>query len=110
MAVAHVDQGIADFYYWLLPRSIGAQKQMFPAHVTLARYSDTLDDALWGKYEGEQMEVQYWNRIRNDGIYYWLDAKCDRGMEIRRELGLQAYPPWRNSFHITIGNVKHLLT
>ncbi len=107
MAVANIDQDVANFYYRLLPKSIGAQKQMFQAHVTIVRYEDIADKIIWGEYDGEQVEIHYNNNIKNDGVYYWLDVQCERLRKIREELGLDPYPPWRNRFHITIGNVKH---
>lgn len=98
-----VDQGIADFYRSLIP--IQNNPQRYAAHVSVVR-REAPNMEFWGKYEGKQIEFQYSNEIRNDETYLWLDVECERLQQIRVEMGLPAYPWWRNKYHITLANVK----
>jgi hypothetical protein len=66
-----------------------------------------MDTSTWGDYEGDRVGFEYGSVIVRDETYYWLEVVSPRLMEIRKELGLSAYPPWRNGYHLTIGNVKH---
>ena len=106
-----VDQGIVEYYRHLLPRNINKQK--YDAHISVVR-KETPNADFWGKYEGELIEFQYSPIVRWGTIYYWLDAYCDRLMDIRTELGLSPTtdinrpPDQKRCFHITIGNIKDM--
>lgn len=106
--VLEVDQGIADFYRSLIPKSFMVKPQRHPAHVSVVRHETPRNMAAWGKHIGEQITFDYSPQIVNDETYFWLDVKCARIEEIRIELGLLSHPPWRNLFHITLGNMKGL--
>lgn len=106
-AVLLVDQGIADFYLALVPKSIKLNNQFYPAHVSTVRREIPPKMELWGAHEGEEIPFQYSPIIVHDETYYWLDVNCERLQQIRIELGLPAFPPWRNLYHITIGNCKN---
>lgn len=105
--VLNVDQGIADYYRSLLPKSIKTNPQKHQAHVSVVRgFEMPLYKDMWGIYEGERVEFSYNAEIKNDENYYWLDVQCKRLNEIRIELGLTSYLWYRSSFHLTIGNCK----
>lgn len=106
--VVDVDQGMADFYRWLITRYIPINRQKYPAHISVVRREKPTNIEVWNKYEGHEIEFEYSPEVTHDETYYWLDVKCDRLKEIRMELGLPACTTWRNQFHITIGNIKHL--
>ena len=104
--ILSVDQGITDYYRSLLPKSIRTNPQKHPAHVSVVRREVPPNMDVWMKHEGEAVVFKYYTDIINDETYYWLNVECERLKEIRVELGLKPYPWWRNSYHITIGNVK----
>lgn len=108
-AVLLVDQGIADFYRSLIPKSIPILPQRWPAHVSIVRRQHPKNMEYWRKHENEQIEFEYSPIVTWDETYYWLNVKCLRLEEIRVELGLDRHPPWRNLYHITVGNVKNVL-
>lgn len=107
--VLNVDQQIADFYRSLIPKWFDVNPQKYPAHVSIVRREIPLNMDFWQKYEGQEVEFQYSPRIMEDETYYWLDVQSERLQEIREELGLKRFPPWRNLYHITIGNKKKLV-
>lgn len=78
---------------------------MAPSHVSVVRQFENRDIRYWGKYEGEQIEIEYWLPIYTDSLYCWLDCASKRIEEIRLELGLQAHRIG-GVFHITISNFK----
>jgi len=100
------DQGIADFYLSLVPKSLKVKPQFYPAHVSVVRREEPPNLGAWGLYEGLEVEFEYQPYIANDETYYWLPVQCKRIEEIRTELGLRPYPWWRNGYHLTIGNIK----
>lgn len=101
-----VDQGIADFYKALIPSWMPSNPQRHRAHVSFVRRIVPPDMSAWGKYAGEKTVFWYSNEILKDETYFWLDVHCQRLMDIRVELGLEPYPPRRDSYHLTIANVK----
>lgn len=101
-----VDEGIADFYRSLIPRSVGIQVPRYPPHVSVTRNEQTTTEEPFGRYQGEQIEFEYSNMIVNDELYYWLEVQCPRLTEIRLEFGMNPMPWWDNGYHITVGNVK----
>lgn len=105
-AVLAVDQGIADFYFSLIPKWVRAWPQRHGAHVSVVRREVPPNMDAWGRHEGERVEFEYEDEVSNDETYLWLDVRCPRVAEVRAELGLSPLPPWRNGYHLTIGNVK----
>jgi hypothetical protein len=101
-----VDQAISDYYRALLPKWVVTNRQAFRAHVSVVRRETPPRMEHWGKYEGELVEFRYSNVVEFDETYAWLNVECERLKEVRVELGLDAYPWWRNKYHITIGNFK----
>jgi len=101
-----VDQQIADFYKSLIPKWISVNPQRYPAHVSVVRRETPPNMDVWNKYQGTEIEFEYSQIIVADETYFWLDVFCPRLGEIREEMGLKAFPPWRNLYHITLGNSK----
>lgn len=119
-AILTIDPSIAAYYYSTISKAAKAKRQMFPAHISVIRKETPRDISVWGKYEGEEVEFQYEHNVRQDNVYYWIDAYSTRLEEIRTELGLHNAPlhpatyhtpmpegyPYTKRFHITIGNIK----
>jgi hypothetical protein len=100
------DQDVADFYFSMVPKHVGLKRQAYPAHVSVVRKETPPNMEAWGRHEGELIQFEY-GGIEHDETYYWLAVRAPRLIEIREELGLAPYPPWRNGYHLTIGNLKH---
>ncbi len=66
----------------------------------------------WGKHEGKLIEFEYDSYVRNDKMYYWLNAFSPELEKIRVELGLSIAdkftraPDGSHRFHITVANNK----
>ena len=113
--ILSIDQNISDYYRNLIPKSFYVQPQMKKAHITIVRKGKEKVESreYWGKYSGRILTFSYSPIIQNDNTYFWLDSVSEEVGEIRRELGLSEYRDdtffgglKRNSYHITIGNVK----
>lgn len=105
-AIVNVDQRIVEYYRSLAPPWLNLNPQKYPAHISFVRHQTPTRMEFWERYEGEEVVFRYFSGVVHDETYYWLDVECERLKEIRMELGLPALPPWKNLFHITIGNVK----
>lgn len=113
-AIVEVDQGIVDFYRFLIPKYYYAKPQKYKAHISVVRKETPPNMQCWGKYEGEQIEFHYSNIIHYDNVYFWLNAFCKRLEEIRLELGLPVSSPYTlppagfdKCFHISVANCKN---
>jgi len=108
-----VDQGIQDYYYYLLPKYLDAKKQYHPAHISVVRKETPSVLSAWGKYEGDKLEFRYTSEIFFGNVYCWLNVFCVRLEEVRKELGLPVTseftrPPdgYSKCFHMTVANFK----
>lgn len=103
-----IDPEIIRYYISLLPKYKIIQTQIHSAHITIVRTTKECPRNLskWGNYEGLSVEFQYENIIKEDGLYYWLDAFSDDLNRIRLELGLGRYRLGFDRYHITLGNKK----
>jgi hypothetical protein len=106
--IVSADQELVEYYRALLPRSMPVNQQRHPAHISVIRRVVPHELSSWGKYEGEPVEFEYSNIVEWDERYCWLPVSCPRLEAIRIELGLEARVPWRNGFHMTIGNFKDI--
>jgi hypothetical protein len=91
-------------YQWFIERQFGQalrlNRPIFGTHATIVRHTEDVPNmALWGKYEGMEIDIEYDVVVRNHFGFWSLPVYNDRFQEIRHELGL---PPERD-FHITIG-------
>ena len=84
------------------------QRAGWKEHITVIRNEEPIDNKkyLWQKYDGQEVEFLYSDRIRYDNAFIWLDIECDSLLDIREELGLKREP--KIPFHLTIGNFKCL--
>ena len=97
---------IVTYYRKLVPKSVTLNPTKYDPHITVIRHEIIPDKTQWKKYEGQEVEFQYSSEIDFNEIYWWLPATCTFAENLREELGLPRVPPWRNNFHITIGNLK----
>jgi len=92
-------------------RCFKLQRPYWGAHISVIRNETPPNPNLWRKYDGEKIVFQYGKYIEtnyNDQrwkSFWWLDAQCERALDIREELGLQRNP--HPQFHLTIGNIAN---
>lgn len=91
-------------YQWFVVRQYGQglrlNRPIFGTHVSVVRPEEDVPNmALWGKYEGTQVDIEYDVELRNHFGFWSLPVYSDYFQKIRVELGLQPEP----DFHITIG-------
>ncbi len=106
-----MDQDLSRYYLSLIPKAWDVKPQAYPAHITVVRLGKEDFDAAqpnWGNHEGKLISFTYSPKINTDGTYYWLNCWSSDIGHIRQGLGLKFYREGFNSFHLTIGNVKHL--
>lgn len=105
-----IDQGIADYYRSLIPKSHKFNRQMYDAHISIVRKESPPKMSYWGIYENEEVEFTYHPIVRWDETYYWIDVDPnERFKQIRLELGLSECRSYSGKYHITIGNKKILV-
>ena len=99
------DQGIVDYYAWLLLRygiSVHRGSRWGP-HVSFVKGLEPPDRMAWGVDPGP---VRFWyaNRVRWDnGRHAWLDVWSPDLAAIRARLGFDT--PEKVSFHLTLGRL-----
>ena len=106
------------YYRALMPKSWHVQAPRWKPHVTVVRphKERPKDLRAWGKYQGKKIRFHYDPEIRVDKTYYWINVWCDELADVRKELGLPPKNRWtrppsgdfKECFHSTIGNMKHL--
>ncbi len=99
------DEGIIDYYAWLLRRRgvVVNKGSHWGAHVCFVRGEEPADKTAWGVDPGP-VEFRYSNVVRWDNGYHaWLDVWCPTLTEIRNRLGLKAKA--RTYYHLTIGRL-----
>jgi hypothetical protein len=107
--IIDVHNSIAKYYNWWVGR-LSWKKGSTPyhgAHVTVLNglYQKPAYYANWGKYEGQEIEVEYDSVVyTNDYGYYWLKVYTPWIKKIRNELGLSDTPKWHP--HITVSFVN----
>jgi len=105
--ILKTDEGIIDYYkYWLKTKyDIRFEKTIWGSHISVNRGFTPPKKELWGKYEGEEIEFSYSNRIYLvNQIFFCIDAYSARLEEIRLEMGLMKQP--NHGFHITVGRIN----
>ena len=108
------DQGIADFYFALIPRWLYACRQKHRCHVSVVRKEKAVvKPENWGRHEGEKYAFFYDSDVKTDGVYFWLNVYSKALEDVRLGLGLGLWckrnlvDGFRHTFHMTIGNLKH---
>jgi 2'-5' RNA ligase len=112
--IIDIDADIVNYYRSLIPKSITLNTQKYKPHISVVRKELFCPDKV-KKYDGQLIEFQYSHVIRNDNTYYWLDVFSLTLEQIRTDLGLvnqslYIIPPkeYKHTFHITLGNKKHM--
>lgn len=122
-AVATVDAEIARYYRWWINRELlnitgvegfGLKAPSHAPHITITRgVNDLLEvpreerEALWGKYEGEEVEFTYTPEVRYTGdttgdrkaTHWFVVVNAPKLMQIREEFDIPTN--WR--LHLTVG-------
>ncbi len=123
-AMVLVDREITRYFRWWVDRELlnitgvegfGLNLPSWDAHCSIIRGENDVRgvpprelNELWGKYRNEVVDFEYSLNVRQSGDttswdrpnhYWFVDVRCPRGTEIRKELGL----PRDWNFHITIG-------
>lgn len=103
-----IDQGISDFYRWLIPKYKNVKTQRHRAHITLVRSFEKPNYHFenfkkYSKYK--TIKFFYSPYIYNDDKYYYLNCISPEIENIRTILGLPVFR-FENCYHITLGNTK----
>lgn len=114
-----VDQGLADYYRAMIPKSVDQNKPRWPAHVTVVRCEkeEPVNKDMWLKHNGAAVDFWYDGTVHHGTMYYWLNIYCTFLERVRTELGLPIHsvytlPPevteagFKKTFHCTIANMK----
>jgi hypothetical protein len=104
--LAWLPKELDSYYRSLLPKAWYVRPPMNPPHVSIVRVFEEPDRARWGEFEGQDIVVDVFPEIQTDGLYFWLDCLSDEVGFVRRTLGLSAFRPDYNCYHITVGNLK----
>lgn len=112
--VIETDEEITRYYRWWTEKELGIKlcKPSWGSHISIIRGEKPWPDQmyLWNKYNGLEVEFEYCHNVRISGdttggdrpdCYYFIDVKCDIGIEIRKELNL----PFNFGLHMTIGRI-----
>lgn len=74
-------------------------RPMWGKHVTIVRGDEKgFKSPLWGKHEGEMVDIFYTPELARTWKFWSLPVKGDGLFELRQELGLKAF----HDFHITV--------
>lgn len=74
-------------------------RPMWGKHVTVVRGDEKgFKSPLWGKHQGEMIDVYYSPKLTRTWKFWSLPVKGDDLFDLRRELGLKAF----HDFHITV--------
>ena len=79
------------------------QKSAWATHVSVCRGERVESwNYFKDKYNGLEVEFEYSINPRTSGLHWWLNAKCDKALDIREEMGLQREGKY--GLHLTLGN------
>jgi hypothetical protein len=113
--IVQVDDEIGNYYRSLIPKYFNVKKGAYSSHISVIRNETPINLKYWAKYHGQEIPYEYDSYIYNGTVYYWLNAYSKDLEDIRIELGLEntsiytRSPDEKCRFHITLGNIKHLL-
>lgn len=99
------DDGIVDYYTWMLKRrGVALMKgSAHGAHVCFVRGVEPPEKAAWG-FDPGPVAFRYTNVVRWDnGRHAWLDVFSPQLAELRAKLGFQT--PEKVTFHLTLGRL-----
>lgn len=102
--VVLIDEGIAWYYYNLIPKYFCASPQMYDAHITVVRtrkeYRTKID------VSGRVVRFEYEPTVRYREPYFYVAVYSDEIGRLRQSLGLTYFRTGFNEFHISVGNTK----
>lgn len=112
--VADVDKEITRYYRWWVRRThhIILEQPAWDAHISIIRGEDACSKKshLWNKYSGERVNFSYSPQTihcapdpNHGGHFWWINVKCSRMDQIRKEFDL----PVGWNFHITFGRTYY---
>ena len=114
-----VDPQIVDFARALVPKSVTLNRTRFAPHITTVR-EEVVDPILWHasvvELQGREIPFSYDSSVVAGNLYWWLRVWSDDLIWVRRRLALTDLswgcrpPDNEDCFHITIGNLKGLVT
>lgn len=111
---AWMDEQILDYYFTFIPKSYRVVKPRWKAHFTVVRPEDNPTLELWGKHDGEVVEMIYdpylW--VDYERGMWWFNLWCKVAEDIRIELNTTIIsritkpprPGYNKCFHCTISN------
>jgi len=108
--ILEVDQQIQDYYRSQIP--FKTNKQKYQAHITVMRGENP--NPMIHLFHNKKIYFWYDHFLHEDEKYFWLNVSCPQLKDIRQMVGLHPThcltksPDGRNSFHITIANLKNL--
>ena len=79
------------------------QTPSWKEHISVVRNEEPPNKLFWEKHIQKEVSFTYTPELRSDGIYVWLNVKCELLLDLREELGLPREPIY--PLHLTIGNV-----
>jgi hypothetical protein len=100
------DEGIVEFYSWLLLRhGIDLERgSRWGAHVTFVRGQEPARPEEWGRDAGATVSFRYSNVIHwTNGRHAWVDVWCPDLNEMRARLGLPVRA--HSKYHLALGRL-----
>lgn len=90
-------------FYQSVYKTRKIQRPLHGEHITVVRNEKPPNLGAWFVYDDEEIEFEFFPELAsNNRYYFWMPIKCDRLLEIRKELGLNPEPYC--PLHITFGN------
>lgn len=119
--VLEVDREITRLFRWFIDRELlnitgvegqGALQPSYDAHISILRGRNDLKkvprhqrDALWGKYQGRQVDFLYSPHVKvAKGEFFFVDVKCPWLLDIRAE---EFNLPYDFGFHLTVAKFRN---
>lgn len=104
--VMDIPNSIIHYYAWWV-KTLAWKKGSTPlhkGHITIVngKFEDVRKSPGWALRQGAKLRFEYGSTILTDlkNSYFWLPIKCDELKNVRKELGLAAYPKW--PYHATV--------
>jgi hypothetical protein len=102
-----IDDDFSRYYAWFCRNRGSWDLPMNGCHMTFI--AGEKEERLIGldeiaRYLDEDVEFFYEPQVMTEGRSFWIDARCPRLDQIRKELALPC--KWRG-YHVTLGNLKN---
>lgn len=109
---AWMDPSLLDYYFTFVPKNRRVFKPRWKAHATVVRPEDNPQMELWGKHEGEKVDLIYDPYLWEDEVrgIWWFNLWSQAMEQIRIELNCTIIsritkpprPGYNKCFHCTI--------